>query len=447
LDLNLYGNMDGYLDCCMGFIVVVVLVCINIPIFLAALLPLAVFYSVIQHYYMASSRQVKRLNAITKSPVLNCFHESIAGTSSIRAYAAQNAFVAKNYQQLDNNQNCMYHEYNGYRWLAIRLNVLGTLMNTAVCCLITYQRGGPMSSATAGLVLSFALQANTVLTWVVRLGAQVENSVVSAERVLEYTHIEPEASWDEGEPVPPNWPSQGAVIFKNYSTRYRENLDLVLRHISLEINAGEKVGIVGRTGAGKSSLTLALLRIVEPVEGGIFIDDVDICKLGLHTLRGRVAMIPQDPVLFKGTLRINVDPEEQYTDEQVWTALEKSHLKTAEKPISFEVDEGGSNLSVGERQLVCLSRALLRNSRLLILDEATAAVDLETDALIQRTIREDFAHCTVITIAHRLHTIMDYDKIVVLDKGEVAEVGSPQQLLEDSDSIFSSMARDANIKS
>ncbi|XP_022702909.1 multidrug resistance-associated protein 1-like isoform X1 [Varroa jacobsoni] len=444
LDLNLYSTADGYLETTVGLTILLTMVCIQIPIFLCILAPLLVLFLMIQQFYMASSRQVKRLNAITKSPVLNSFSESIAGTVSIRAYSMEGSFTARNMQLLDNNQNCMFHEYNGYRWLAIRLNIIGQLMDTAVCCILVFFS---VKAELGALILSYALEASMALTWVTRLGAQVENSLVSAERVLEYGKTKPEADWVvKQEQVDPSWPSRGEVRFENYSTRYRENLAPVLRGINLEINAGQRIGIVGRTGAGKSSLTLALLRIMEATEGRICIDGVDIAKLGLHTLRSRVAVIPQDPVLFKGPLRDNVDPENKYSDEQIWTALEKAHLKTKDKPISYQVEEGGANLSVGERQLVCLARALLRQSNLIILDEATAAVDLDTDKLIQKTIRDDFTASTVITIAHRLHTILDYDKVVVLDKGQVTEVGTPQELLDKHDGIFSSMAKDANIK-
>ncbi|XP_003738712.1 canalicular multispecific organic anion transporter 1, partial [Galendromus occidentalis] len=445
LDVSLYMNGDGFITTWTVLLVTLIYICIHLPYVLIFLIPLFAFFLGIQRFYVASSGQIKRLNAVTKSPVLNCFNESIAGTTSIRAYNVQNSFISKHMRLLDNNQNCLFHEFNGYRWLAIRLNVVGSFIDVAVCGMLIYFRGS-MPTEIASLLFTCSLRASDAFAWIVRMGAQVENSLVSAERVMDYTKTKPEAPWYLDREPEPEWPSEGQVRFENYSTRYKENLDLVLKKINLEILSGEKVGIVGRTGAGKSSLTLALLRILEAVEGKITIDGTDISELGLNALRSRLAIIPQDPVLFGGTLRENVDPEERYSDEALWAALEKAHLKSAAKPLSHKIEEGGSNLSVGERQLVCLARALLRNSKILILDEATAAVDLETDALIQKTIRHDFGGSTVITIAHRLHTIMDYDKIVVLDQGEIREVGSPRELLQDPDGVFSSMARDANIR-
>lgn len=236
--------------------------------------------------------------------------------------------------------------------------------------------------------------------------------------------------------------------FNNYSVRYREGLDLVLKDLDLSISGGEKVGIVGRTGAGKSSMTLCLFRIIEAANGGIAIDGVNIADIGLHDLRSKLTIIPQDPVLFSGSLRMNLDPFDRYSDDEVWSSLELSHLKQFVKGLptglEHECSEGGENLSVGQRQLVCLARALLRKTRILVLDEATAAVDLETDDLIQSTIRTEFDNCTVLTIAHRLNTIMDYNRVLVLDNGRVAEFDSPTQLMAQK-GIFYSMAKDAGL--
>lgn len=245
------------------------------------------------------------------------------------------------------------------------------------------------------------------------------------------------------------WPEKGEIIFKNYSTRYRKGLDLVLKDISCIIKPNEKVGIVGRTGAGKSSLTLALFRLVEPTQGTIAIDDKDVCIFGLHDLRQRLTIIPQDPVLFSATFRKNLDPFDKYSDSEIWKALELANLKdyvsSLDSGLNHEIAEGGENLSVGQRQLVCLTRALLRKTKVLVLDEATAAVDVETDELIQETIRREFVDCTIVTIAHRLNTIMDYDKIIVMDEGKIVEYDSPTNLLADKNSIFYSMAKEAKL--
>lgn len=247
----------------------------------------------------------------------------------------------------------------------------------------------------------------------------------------------------------PEWPQHGVVEFKNFQVRYREGLELVLRGISFAARSQEKIGIVGRTGAGKSSLTLALFRIIEAAGGKIVIDDVDVSGIGLHSLRSRLTIIPQDPVLFSGSLRMNIDPFNSYPDDSIWMALEQSHLKSFVKGLmdglEFKINEGGENLSVGQRQLVCLARALLRKTKVLILDEATAAIDMETDELIQNTIRSEFDDCTILTIAHRLNTIMDSDRIIVLDQGIIAEFDSPATLLSNKNSIFYGMAKNSGL--
>jgi ATP-binding cassette subfamily C (CFTR/MRP) protein 1 len=222
-----------------------------------------------------------------------------------------------------------------------------------------------------------------------------------------------------------------------------------LKEISFNVNPGERVGVVGRTGAGKSSLTLALFRIIEAVKGSIYIDGIEISKLGLYDLRSRLTIIPQDPVLFTGTLRLNLDPFEKHSDPEIWQSLELAHLKafvsSLEAGLSHKVSEGGDNLSVGQKQLICLARALLRKSKIIVLDEATAAVDIETDELIQTTIRKEFSDCTIVTIAHRLNTILDYDRVLVMDRGQVAEYDSPQAFLQNTNSIFYSMAKESGL--
>lgn len=271
---------------------------------------------------------------------------------------------------------------------------------------------------------------------------------MSVERVEEYADLPQEAPWKTVD-VNSEWPHHGIIEFKDFQVRYREGLDLVLKGITFSCKSQEKIGIAGRTGAGKSSMTLSLFRIIEAAGGKIIIDDIDIADIGLHSLRSRLTIIPQDPVLFSGTLRMNVDPFNSYSDDEIWIALEHSHLKAFVKTLSdglaHKVSEGGENLSVGQRQLICLARALLRKTKVLILDEATAAIDIETDELIQKTIRAQFKDCTILTIAHRLNTIMDSDRIIVLDQGVIVEFDSPQVLLSDKNSIFYGMAKNSGL--
>ncbi|EPB72228.1 ABC transporter, ATP-binding protein [Ancylostoma ceylanicum] len=273
---------------------------------------------------------------------------------------------------------------------------------------------GTITAGAIGLSVSYSLNITFMLNLFVRQVSEVETNVVAVERIKEYTETAVEAPWRRQRSPPAGWPSKGEVDISDYSTRYRPGLDLVLKGLSVHIAAGEKVGVVGRTGAGKSSLTLALFRIIEPAGGTILLDGVDITSVGLHDLRERLTIIPQDPVLFSGTLRFNLDPTSKYSDAELWSAVEMASLKPFVESLPFglqhQIDESGENISVGQRQLVCLTRALLRKSRILVLDEATAAIDGHTDALIQGTIRKQFEDSTVITIAHRLNTILDYDR-------------------------------------
>lgn len=359
-------------------------------------------------------------------------------------------FIQENDDKVDRNQVCKYPNIVANRWLAIRLEMVGNLI--ILFSSLFAVLGGQENAGLVGLSITYALQITQTLNWLVRMTSDIETNIVAVERIKEYGETKQEAPWVlENSKLSPDWPEQGRVQFTDFKVRYREGLDLVLRGISFDVNGGEKIGIVGRTGAGKSSLTLALFRIIESSGGKIFIDGIDISTLGLHNLRSRLTIIPQDPVLFSGSLRLNLDPFDTKSDEELWKALELAHLKTFVKSLTaglnHEISEGGENLSVGQRQLVCLARALLRKTKVLILDEATAAVDLETDDLIQKTIRTEFKECTVLTIAHRLNTIMDSDRVIVLDKGEITEYASPTELLQNKSSAFYSMAKDANLVS
>ncbi|XP_036051966.1 multidrug resistance-associated protein 1 isoform X4 [Onychomys torridus] len=401
-----------------------------------------------QRFYVASSRQLKRLESVSRSPVYSHFNETLLGVSVIRAFEEQERFIRQSDLKVDENQKAYYPSIVANRWLAVRLECVGNCIVLFAALFAVIFRHS-LSAGLVGLSVSYSLQITSYLNWLVRMSSEMETNIVAVERLKEYSETEKEAPWQIQETAPPStWPHSGRVEFRDYCLRYREDLDLVLKNINVTIEGGEKVGIVGRTGAGKSSLTLGLFRINESAEGEIIIDGVNIAKIGLHHLRFKITIIPQDPVLFSGSLRMNLDPFSQYSDEEVWMALELAHLKgfvsALPDKLNHECAEGGENLSVGQRQLVCLARALLRKTKILVLDEATAAVDLETDDLIQSTIRTQFEDCTVLTIAHRLNTIMDYTRVIVLDKGEVRECGTPSELLQQR-SIFYSMARDAGL--
>ncbi|XP_032595398.1 multidrug resistance-associated protein 1 isoform X14 [Drosophila grimshawi] len=449
LDLVMPLNIRMCLSTAFQVLATIVVISISTPIFLAVIVPIAFIYYFAQRFYVATSRQLMRLESVSRSPIYSHFGETVTGVSTIRAYTVQDRFIDESDGKVDKNQVCKYPSLIANRWLAVRLEMVGNLIILFASLFAVL--GGQTNPGLVGLSVSYALQVTQTLNWLVRMSSDIETNIVSVERIKEYGETKQEAPWEleSDKQKPKNWPADGRVEFQNFQVRYREGLDLVLRGVSFNITGGEKVGIVGRTGAGKSSLTLALFRIIESAGGKILIDGVDIASMGLHMLRSRLTIIPQDPVLFSGSLRSNLDPFEIKTDEELWKALELSHLKAFAKSLAaglnHEISEGGENLSVGQRQLVCLARALLRKTKVLILDEATAAVDLETDDLIQKTIRSEFKECTVMTIAHRLNTILDSDKVIVLDKGQITEFASPDELLGNPKSAFYSMAKDANL--
>ncbi|NXV31721.1 MRP3 protein, partial [Rissa tridactyla] len=418
------------------------------PLFAVVIVPLAILYFFVQRFYVATSRQLKRLESVSRSPIYSHFSETVSGASVIRAYRRVKSFVDISDLKMDENQKSYYPGIVSNRWLGVRVEFVGNCI-VLFAALFAVISKNSLNAGLVGLSVSYALQVTLSLNWMVRMTSELETNIVAVERIKEYSETETEAPWIiEGKSPPEDWPSKGELEFVNYSVRYRKGLDLVLKGLNLHIHGGEKIGIVGRTGAGKSSMTLCLFRILEAVKGEIKIDGVKISEIGLHDLRSRLTIIPQDPVLFSGTLRMNLDPFNKYSDEEIWKALELSHLKrfVSSQPsmLDYECSEGGENLSVGQRQLVCLARALLRKTRILILDEATAAIDLETDDLIQMTIRTQFEDCTVLTIAHRLNTIMDYTRVLVLDNGTIAEFDTPASLIA-SKGIFYSMAKDAGL--
>ncbi|KAI1769054.1 P-loop containing nucleoside triphosphate hydrolase protein [Hypoxylon sp. FL1150] len=425
-----------------GFTLVVI--SISTPVFVALIIPLAAIYYWVQRYYLRSSRELKRLDSVSRSPIYAHFQESLGGISTIRAYRQQERFELENEWRVDSNLRAYFPSISSNRWLAIRLEFLGAIiiLGAAGFAIISVTNHSGLSAGWVGLAMSYALQITTSLNWIVRQTVEVETNIVSVERVLEYARLPSEAPEIIARNRPPvAWPANGAVQFHNYSTRYRPGLDLVLKNINLDIKSHEKIGVVGRTGAGKSSLTLSLFRLIEPVSGDISIDDLDTSKIGLLDLRRRLAIIPQDAALFEGSVRDNLDPGHVHDDTELWSVLDharlKEHVASMEGGLEAKINEGGSNLSAGQRQLISLARAMLTPSNILVLDEATAAVDVETDAMLQNTLRSSlFAHRTIITVAHRINTILDSDRVVVLDKGEVVEFDTPQALIQKKGAFY-----------
>lgn len=428
---------------------ITIIICLT-SVYLLPFLGVAfVIYIFILRGYIATSNQVRRLDSVSRSPVYANFTETIQGASSIRAYNAQTFFINRSFERVDENLKCYYNKNLLGRWLDNALTFVASfiILGTTFICVLERENIGP---GVLGLALTYCAEISAGFSWLVKIGAMMESQIVGLERILEYSVLPSESTWEIEETKPSSeWPQNGNIQIHNYSTIYREGLDPVLKNINLSIDPGIKLGVVGRTGAGKSSFILSLFRILEPISGEIIIDDIDITKIGVHDLRSKLTVIPQDPVLFAGSLRMNLDPFLEHTNEEIWRSLEFSHLKsfvtTLPEELEHKITEGGENLSAGQRQLICLARALLRRTKILILDEATASVDLDTDNLIQETVRQAFADCTVIIIAHRLHTIMKCDKIICFSQGQLVEEGSPDELIKDQSSHFYSMAKDAGL--
>ncbi|CDQ79812.1 unnamed protein product [Oncorhynchus mykiss] len=437
--------MLGYLFKLMEVCIIVMLAT---PFAAVVILPLAILYAFVQSFYVATSCQLRRLESVSRSPIYTHFNETVQGASVIRAFGEQHRFIVQANKRVDFNQTSYFPRFVATRWLAVNLEFVGNGVVLAAAILSVMGKD-TLSPGIVGLAVSHSLQVTGILSWIVRSWTDVENNIVSVERVKEYADTAKEAVWTvEGSSLPLAWPQTGTIEFQDYGLQYRKGLDWALKGITLKIQEKEKVGIVGRTGAGKSSLALGIFRILEAAKGAIYIDGVNIAEIGLHDLRSRITIIPQDPVLFSGSLRMNLDPFDTYTDEEIWSSLELAHLKNfvsnLPDKLNYECSEGGENLSLGQRQLVCLARALLRKTKILVLDEATAAVDLETDTLIQSTIRQQFEDCTVLTIAHRLNTIMDYTRVIVMDKGHISEMDSPTNLISNRGQFYR-MCREAGL--
>ncbi|PKC07157.1 P-loop containing nucleoside triphosphate hydrolase protein [Rhizophagus irregularis] len=415
-----------------------------------------IIYAIVGTLYAIASRELKRLDSITKSPLYSQYTETLTGIITIRAFNITDQFMNEMLTKIDNNIRPFYFLWVANRWLQIWTNGMGAFFPFIASVLILWNLQ-KIDASLAGLALSFSMTFTTQIMWSIRKYTQLEMSLNSIERVVEFLNIEQEnyqgeIKIKENENSEKNWPMNGNIRFERLKVRYAEDLDYVLRNISFEINGKEKVGIVGRTGSGKSTISLSLFRFLEAAEGKIFIDDIDISKLNLEELRSNLTIIPQDPILFTGTIRSNLDVFSQYTDYEIFESLKRVHLLPSSSKFSStnelvnifsnldtQISEEGNNISQGQRQLLCLARALLKKPKIIIMDEATASIDFDMDEKIQKMIRNEFNDCTIICIAHRLQTIIDYDKILVLDRGSVLEFDSPYNLISNPNSIFYQM--------
>ncbi|XP_038050028.1 multidrug resistance-associated protein 5-like [Patiria miniata] len=443
IDTMLPMNVEGFMTQVFNFIFALVMLMVVFWQLIVLLVPVTCIFYLVLVLYRSTIRNLKRMENVTRSPWFSHISATSQGLTTVHAYDKTNEFIQKFRQLLDNNSSPLIIFRLCSRWAGIRLDFMVVTILATVSLSVVFMPDF-FPAASAGLAITYTLRLTSCMQMLILMASEAEARFTSVERVLSYMkNLQMEAALTIKEKKPPEeWPQHGDIRFKRYQMRYRDGLPLVIRGISLHIRPREKIGIVGRTGSGKSSLAVALFRLVEG-SGDIIIDDVNIREIGLHDLRQKVSIIPQDPVLFIGTVKYNLDPFGQHSDKNIWQALRQSYM--AEKIESLEgqleapVVEGGDNFSVGERQLLCMARALLRNSKILMLDEATAAIDTETDSLIQTTIREAFSQCTMLTIAHRLNTIMDSDRILVMDDGRVAEFDKPSVLLSKPDSHFSRM--------
>lgn len=454
MDNNLTDALRMYFLTIAMITAVFILIIAYFHYFAIALVPLAILFVFAAAYYRASAREMKRYESVLRSVVFAKFSEGLSGTASIRAYGLQKRIVRDLRAAIDEMDSAYFLTFSNQRWLSVRLDAIGNILVFVTGILVVTSRFN-VGPSTAGLVLSYILSIVQMLQFTVRQLAEVENGMNATERLHYYgTSLEEEAPLHTID-VRPSWPEHGEIIFDNVTMRYREGLPLVLRGLSIHVKAGERIGVVGRTGAGKSSIMSTLFRLVEISGGSITIDGENISKIGLHDLRSRLAIIPQDPTLFNGTIRSNLDPFNEHTDLELWSALRQADLVTPEQTLEDKapgrmnldavVEPEGLNYSLGQRQLLALARALVRGSQIIVCDEATSSVDMETDEKIQKTIQTGFKGKTLLCIAHRLKTIINYDRILVMSEGMVEELDKPSVLFEKG-GIFRSMCDKSGIR-
>ncbi|XP_029126430.1 ABC transporter C family member 10 [Cajanus cajan] len=410
-------------------------------------IPMICFAIRLQRYYFASAKELMRMNGTTKSFVANHLAESAAGAVTIRAFDEEDRFFQKSLDLIDVNASPFFHSFAANEWLIQRLETVSAVVLASAALFMVVLPPGTCTSGFIGMALSYGLSLNSSLVLSIQNQCNIANNIISVERLNQYMHIPSEApEVIEGKRPPVNWPIAGRVEINELQIRYRPDAPLVLRGITCTFEGGHKIGIVGRTGCGKSTLIGALFRLVEPAGGKIIVDGIDISSIGLHDLRSRFGIIPQDPTLFNGTVRYNLDPLSQHSDQEIWEVLGKCQLQEAvqekEEGLDSSVVEAGANWSMGQRQLFCLGRALLRRSRILVLDEATASIDNATDLILQKSIRTEFADCTVITVAHRIPTVMDCTKVLAISDGKLVEYDEPMKLIKREGSLFGKLVKE-----
>ncbi|XP_026870980.1 ATP-binding cassette sub-family C member 8 isoform X2 [Electrophorus electricus] len=418
------------------------------PVFLIALTPLAIACYFIQKYFRVASKDLQQLEDSTQLPLLSHFSETVEGLTTIRAFRYEARFRQRLLEFTDANNVASLFLTAANRWLEVRMEYIGAcIVLIAAVASITSSLCSYLSTGLVGLGLTYALMVSNYLNWMVRNLADMEVQLGAVKRINSLLKTEPEnyEGLLSASQVPEGWPQRGEIQIQNLSVRYDSSLKPVLKHVNAHVRPGQKVGICGRTGSGKSSFSLAFFRMVDTFEGRIIIDDIDIAKLPLQTLRSRFSIILQDPILFSGTIRFNLDPEMKATDSMLWEALEIAQLKPVVKTLPGGLDailtEGGENFSQGQRQLFCLARAFVRKSSILIMDEATASIDMATESILQRVVMTAFADRTVVTIAHRVHTILNADLVIVMKRGVILEYDKPEVLLGADDSVFASFVR------
>jgi len=456
LDLEMQGTISAFADNIVTLSISLIVISIYVPVLLLLALPLLYYYNAIQKKFRLTARELQRLASVNKSPIFQGLDQAIAGISSLRAYEIQEPLAQENAHKVETAVRMIFNIMCCNRWLSIRLRTLGTapvalvtlllLLHNNVPLLARLSLGMAVQGGAVGLVLRYSLQLTTNMEGLLQSLTNTELCLVALERLSTLSEVSPEPVLlqDGDEARHESWPGSGQVRFESVTMRYREDLPTVLNSISFTVPGGTSVGVVGRTGAGKSSLLQALFRMCPLDAGRITIDGADISDMGLHTLRRRLAIIPQDPVGFTGTLRFNMDPFGERSDDEIMEQLRNVQLTdfASEEGLRHHLTSGGDNLSVGQRQLVCAARAFLRGCRILVLDEATASVDFRTDALIQDVLRNEVTtnQLTTITIAHRIKTIMGSDNVLVMDRGAAAEFGPPAALAADPSTRFHDLA-------